>query len=99
MLNCPFSSGKMNPARECLKISLFCLIISFKLVNTYNILIALPTSFKSHYQFGSAIAKALAGEGHVVTVMSSFKQPTPLPSNYQEVHMEQTHKTIEPSNI
>lgn len=41
----------------------------------------------SHYQFGNEIAKALASEGHEVTVISPFKQTKPLP-NYEEVHIE-----------
>lgn len=67
----------------------FALVLLWTSVNSYKILVALPTTFKSHYQFGSEISKALAAEGHEVTVISPFKQAKPLP-NYDEVHLEHT---------
>lgn len=57
---------------------------------TLKILVALPSTFMSHYQFGAAISKALAAKGHVVTVLSPFEQPKPLPENCKEVHLELT---------
>lgn len=63
-------------------------------VSSYRVLVALPTTFKSHYQFGSEISKGLAAAGHEVTVISPFKQLKPLPLNYQEVHLELTHNAV-----
>lgn len=65
--------------------------------STYKILVALPSTFRSHYQFGSAISKALAAKGHDVTVISPFKQPNPLP-NYKEIHLEFTQDAANSSN-
>lgn len=56
-------------------------------VSTYNILMALPAPWKSHYQFGFEIAKGLIGKGHQVTLISRFKQPAPL-SNFKEILLE-----------
>lgn len=72
--------------------------IFLKLANGYKILVALPTTFKSHYQFGSELSKALAADGSEVTVISPFKQSNP-PPNYKEVYLEHTQKAVEPSNI
>lgn len=76
-----------------LKIIAF-LLLSCRFVFAYKILVALPTTFKSHYQFGSELAKRLALEGHEVTVVSPFKQPKTL-LNFTEVYLEQSIKQAE----
>lgn len=69
------------------------LFLLWHFASAYEILVALPTTLKSHYQFGNAIAKALAAKGHEVTVISPFKQPKPAP-NYEEVYLELTEPAI-----
>lgn len=76
-------------------------VILFFLWNSasaYKVLVALPTAFKSHYQFASEISKALAAVGHEVTVVSPFKQLTPL-TNYEEVYLEHTEAAIQKSKL
>lgn len=71
---------------KALFILLFLCLVSCK---AYKILVVLPSTFWSHYQFGMAISKALVASGHDVTVVSPFKQPKPL-LNYREIHLELT---------
>lgn len=77
---------------------LFILIFLWQTSIGYKMLFALPTLFKSHYQFGNAIAKTLAEKGHEVTVISPFKQSKSLP-NYKEVYLELTQQAYETSKL
>lgn len=72
---------------------LFNLFSFWSSVSSYKLLVALPTTFPSHYQFGSEISKVLASVGHEVTVISPFKQPKALP-NYEEVYLELTQDAV-----
>lgn len=62
-------------------------------VGCYNVLVAIPASYKSHHQFGSDISKGLVAAGHQVTIISPFKQPNSLP-NYEEIHLELTKEAV-----
>lgn len=73
--------------------TLIFLFIFGQSVGAYKILVALPCPWRSHYQFGSEIAKALAAEGHEVTVLSPFKQSEPIP-NYEELYIELKEQEI-----
>lgn len=78
--------------------ALVILFVLWNSVSAYKVLVALPTAFKSHYQFGSEISKALAAMGHEVTVVSPFKQLTPL-TNYEEVYLEHTEAAIQKGKL
>lgn len=56
-------------------LSKFIVFIAFCLgfVECYKILVALPTSYKSHWNIGSSIAKELAKKGHQVTLISPYE--------------------------
>lgn len=77
---------------------LFILISLWHCSATLKILVALPATFRSHYQFGAAISKALAAKGHEVTVVSPFEQSKPLPPNYKEVFLELTQDAVSACN-
>lgn len=68
---------------------LFVLCVTSCTVNSYNILGVLQSASKSHYIIGHAIMKALAQDGHQVTVMTPFKEKYPVP-NYEEVYLERS---------
>lgn len=70
----------------------FMLCIFCQTVIAYKILGILPTASKSHYYIGHNLLKALAEEGHDVTVISPFKEKDLIP-NYKEVFLE--HSWIE----
>ena len=53
----------------------------------YKILAFLPVPSESHYYIGHNLMKALAAEGHEVTVISPFKEKKPI-GNYTEVFLE-----------
>lgn len=55
--------------------------------NAYNILIVLPTTFKSHHQIGEELALELLSDGHHVTIVSPFKLNKSV-SNYTEIILE-----------
>lgn len=59
----------------------------FQNVNSYRFLGILPVPSKSHYYIGHNLLKGLALEGHDVTVVSPFKEKTPI-KNYKEVFLE-----------
>lgn len=70
---------------------LFCVLLSLCLllenVFAYKILGVLLFPSKSHYYVGHSLLKSLAQDGHDVTVISSFKEKTPI-ENYHEVFLE-----------
>lgn len=68
-------------------------MISFDIpVECYRILGVFPMISRSHYHIGHAVMKGLAEDGHDVTVVSPFKQPSPI-ENYTEIFLE--HSFIE----
>lgn len=68
---------------------LFVLCVMSYTVNSYNILGVLQSASKSHYIIGHAIMRALAQDGHHVTVLTPFKEKHPIP-NYEEVYLERS---------
>ncbi|XP_065077837.1 UDP-glycosyltransferase UGT5-like [Ochlerotatus camptorhynchus] len=60
------------------------LIASIQNVQPAKILGVFPTASKSHYIVGSALMKALAKNGHEMTVISPFPQQKPL-KNYRDI--------------
>lgn len=53
----------------------------------YNILGIFPVATPSHYSIGHALLKALAEEGHEVTMIGPFEQKNPI-KNYNQVYLE-----------
>ena len=51
-----------------------------------NILYLVPLPAKSHYILGEKLVKELAGRGHEITIISSFKMSNP-PKNIKEIIM------------
>lgn len=51
----------------------FVLLVYLNIFDCYKILIVLPTPFKSHWNVGSSIAKALAEKEHKVTLISPYE--------------------------
>ncbi|XP_055304710.1 UDP-glucosyltransferase 2-like [Sitodiplosis mosellana] len=68
---------------------LLVLCVTSSTVNSYNILGVLQSASKSHYIIGHAIMKALAQDGHHVTVLTPFIEKHPIP-NYEEVYLERS---------
>lgn len=69
-------------------IIIFLLICAFlHIANSYRILAVAAVPSKSHYYITHALMKALAEEGHDVTVISPFKAKKPI-KNYKEVILE-----------
>lgn len=68
---------------------LFALCVISSTVNSYKILGVLQSASKSHYIIGHAIMKALAQDGHQVTVLTPFKEKYSIP-NYEEVYLERS---------
>lgn len=66
-----------------------CAVAISSSVNAYNILGVLQSASKSHYIIGHAIMKALAEDGHRVTVLTPFKEKYPIP-NYEEIYLERS---------
>ncbi|XP_023036168.1 UDP-glycosyltransferase UGT5-like isoform X3 [Drosophila willistoni] len=56
---------------------LFLLSCLLSCSSAYNYLVVLPTSVRSHYNVGSALAKGLAAAGHQVTIISPFETKKP----------------------
>lgn len=56
-------------------------------VMSYKILAVLPVTSKSHYYIGGNLMKAMAEQGHEVTVISPFSEEKPI-SNFTEVLLE-----------
>lgn len=67
-------------------------------VSAYKILAFFPVPSKSHYYIGHSLMKALAAEGHEVTVISPFKEKKPI-ANYTEVFLESVWEESRKSNI
>lgn len=67
-------------------------------VGAYKFLAYLPVPSKSHYYIGHNLMKALAAEGHEVTVISPFKEKKPI-ANYSEVFIEELWEESRRSNI
>ncbi|XP_055308683.1 UDP-glucosyltransferase 2-like [Sitodiplosis mosellana] len=61
-------------------------------VDSYKFLAILPIPSRSHYYIGQNLMKGLAEDGHEVTVISPFKEKTPI-KNYKEVFLE--HNWVE----
>lgn len=67
--------------------ALVILCICWRIVSGYDILVIIPTTFFSHYAFIHEISKALAIEGHNITVASPIKLKKSI-NNYEEVYLE-----------
>lgn len=66
-------------------------------VETYRIIVAIPSVPKSHYQFGITLAKGLVAVGNEVTVITPYKDPDPS-KNYNEVYLEHTEQAVNTRN-
>lgn len=64
----------------------------------YRFLGIFPVPSKSHYYIGQNLLKALAEEGHDVTVISPFKDEKPI-KNYKVVFSEVSWTESRKSNI
>lgn len=78
--------------------SVLCTLLVAKTVTSYRILGMFPTTSKSHYYLGHAIFKALAEQGHDVTLISPF-QAKNLPPNYKEIFLEESWELSRKSNF
>lgn len=65
---------------------------------SYKFLAVLPTPSKSRYYIGQNHMKGLAEDGHDVTVISPFKEKTPI-KNYKEVFLEHNWAESRKCNI
>lgn len=68
---------------------LFISCVLYQNVISYKFLAILPIPSKSHYYIGQNLMKGLAEDGHEVTVISPFKEKSPI-KNYKEVFLEHT---------
>lgn len=68
-------------------ISIIVCSLLYQSVNTYRILGVFPAPSKSHYYVGQALMQGLAEKGHEVTIISPFKEKSPI-KNYNEVFLE-----------
>lgn len=75
-------------------ISLIFVFSLWQYVGAYKVLVAVSGPWMSHYQFGIEMVKALAAEGHEVTMITPFKLPEAIP-NYEEVFVEFDHDAIQ----
>lgn len=66
----------------------------WQMTSAYKILFVIPSTKISRYKFSSELAKALAAEGHQVTVISPFKESKPIP-NYEEVFLKSADENVE----
>lgn len=60
----------------------------------YKILGVFPVGAKSHYIIGNSLMKGLAEKGHEVTVISPYKESTPIP-NYRTIQVIDVYESIE----
>ncbi|KAL5273667.1 UGT2A1.2 family protein [Megaselia abdita] len=75
-------------------------IISCFLTNlscAYKILGVFPVGAKSHYIIGQSLMKGLAEKGHEVTVISPYKESSPI-ANYRTVQVVDVFESIEAVN-
>lgn len=81
------NSFSLNKMRLLLLSFISCVL--YQNVVSYKFLAILPIPSKSHYYIGQNLMKGLAEDGHEVTVISPFKEKTPI-KNYKEVFLEHT---------
>ncbi|XP_063921674.1 UDP-glycosyltransferase UGT5-like [Zophobas morio] len=65
------------------------------LTHSARILGVFPFIGKSHYFLGSALMRALAEQGHDVTVISPFGERTPPNGSYRDIVLVKTRETFE----
>lgn len=71
-----------------------CVFLVALQVDAYRILGVFPTPSFSHFVLGSRLMKALAENGHDVTMISPYKEKKSL-KNYREIVLEEVFKKSE----
>lgn len=103
---CNFSNFYINTVYHCLHASVsavtmkfvVCLSVLFILLvngsNGYRILGVFPAPAYSHFSLASRLMKALAENGHDVTIIAPFPEKSP-PKNYREIVLEGLKETVD----